>query len=106
VRILVADLVDEATVRESLGTLREDIADLAARLDVAEAAAETLPHRPKYLLLAHRLARRLLEVHLEWLDDVERELAPKGGRGPASARGRGESRGPSRAGRRAAPEPP
>jgi DNA-binding PadR family transcriptional regulator len=83
VRLLIADLVDEATVRESIGTLREDIADLAKRLDVAEAMAETLPHRRKYLLLGHRLSRRLLEVHLEWLDDVEGELAPRTGRGQA-----------------------
>jgi hypothetical protein len=78
VRLLVADLVGEATVRDGIGTLREDIADLARRLDVAEAMADTLPHRRKYLLLSHALARRLLEVHLEWLDEVERELAPKG----------------------------
>jgi DNA-binding PadR family transcriptional regulator len=73
-RLLVADLVGEAPVRESLGTLREDIADLSARLDEAEAAAENLPHRRKYLLMGHRLNRRLLEVHLEWLDEIEREL--------------------------------
>ena len=63
-RLLVADLVGEATIRESIATLREDIADLAARLDTAEAMAETLPHRRKYLLLSHQLSRRLLEVHL------------------------------------------
>jgi PadR family transcriptional regulator, regulatory protein AphA len=74
VRILAADLVGEATVRESIGTMRDDIADLAARLDVAEAMAESLPHRRKYLLLSHQLARRMLAVHLEWLDEVEREL--------------------------------
>jgi PadR family transcriptional regulator AphA len=73
-RLLVADLVGEAPVRESLATLREDIADLSARLDEAEAAAENLPHRRKYLLMGHRLNRRLLEVHLEWLDEIEREL--------------------------------
>ena len=73
-RVLVADLVGEAPVRESLGTLRDDIADLSARLDEAEAAAENLPHRRKYLLMGHRLNRRLLEVHLEWLDEIEREL--------------------------------
>ena len=74
VRMLITDLVGEAAVRESIGTLRADIADLAARLDIAEAIAETLPHRRKYLLLGHRLGRRLLETHLEWLDEVEREL--------------------------------
>jgi hypothetical protein len=36
VRILITDLVGEAVVRESIGTLRADIADLAARLDAAE----------------------------------------------------------------------
>ena len=73
-RVLVADLVCEAPVRESLATLRDDIADLSARLDEAEGAAENLPHRRKYLLMGHRLNRRLLEVHLEWLDEIEREL--------------------------------
>ena len=73
-RVLIADLVGEGPVRESLGTLRADIADLSARLDEAEAAAEKLPHRRKYLLMGHRLNRRLLAVHLEWLDEIEREL--------------------------------
>jgi hypothetical protein len=35
---------------------------------------EHLPHRRKYLLMSHRLNRRLLGVHLEWLDEIEREL--------------------------------
>ena len=74
VLLLAADLVDEADVRASLGSLRTDIAYLAARLDVAEAAADALPHRRKYLMMGHRLSRRLLDVHLEWLDEIEREL--------------------------------
>jgi DNA-binding PadR family transcriptional regulator len=75
IRLLVADLVDEAAVRESLGTLRQDIAEVAERLDEAEAMAATLPHREKYLMLGHGLSRRMLAVHLEWLDEVERELS-------------------------------
>jgi DNA-binding PadR family transcriptional regulator len=74
VLLLAADLVDEADVRRSLASLRTDIADLSARLDIAEAAADSLPHRRKYLLMGHRLSRRLLDVHLEWLDEIEREL--------------------------------
>jgi PadR family transcriptional regulator, regulatory protein AphA len=74
VLLLAADLVEEKDVRASLASLRTDIADLSARLDVAEAAAATLPHREKYLMMGHRLSRRLLEVHLEWLDEIEREL--------------------------------
>jgi hypothetical protein len=75
-RLLAADLVGEAPVRESVSALRSEIADLSARLDEAEAVAETLPHRRKYLLLNLRLARRLLAAHLEWVDEVEKELAP------------------------------
>jgi DNA-binding PadR family transcriptional regulator len=76
VRLLAADLVGEDAVVRGLSTLRDDIADLSVRLDEGAAAAERLPHRRKYLLLGNRLARRLLEVHLEWLDEVERELGP------------------------------
>jgi DNA-binding PadR family transcriptional regulator len=75
IRLLVADLVEERDVRESLATLRDDIAGLGAKLDEAEAMAASLPHREKYLMLAHRLSRRMLAVHLEWLDEVERELS-------------------------------
>lgn len=73
-RLLAADLVGERAVLESLRGLREEIADLNARLDVAEAVAETLPHRRKYLLLNHGLARRIVGAYADWLDDVEREL--------------------------------
>jgi DNA-binding PadR family transcriptional regulator len=68
-RLLICDLVGEEPTRESMATLRDDIADLLERLDEAEASAERLPHRRKYL-------RRLLELHLELVDTVERELAP------------------------------
>jgi PadR family transcriptional regulator AphA len=74
-RLLIADLVGEAPTRESIGTLREDLADLSARLDEAEASAEAIPHRRKYLLLVCGFLRRLLDLHEELIDDVERELA-------------------------------
>jgi DNA-binding PadR family transcriptional regulator len=60
-RLLIADLVGEESTRDSVGTLREDIADLSARLDDAEASVEALPHRRKYLLLVVGFLRRLLE---------------------------------------------
>jgi DNA-binding PadR family transcriptional regulator len=75
-RVLIADLVGEATTRESMSTLREDIADLSARLAETEARAATLPHRRTYLLLVAGFLRRLLELHLELVDEVERELDP------------------------------
>ena len=74
VRLLVTDLVGERPVAESFGSLRAEMADLAARIDVAEAMAETLPHRRKYLLIGARFARRFLDLHRELVDEVEREL--------------------------------
>jgi hypothetical protein len=76
-RLLIADLVGETPTRESVATLREDIADLVARVADAEASAENLPHRRKYLLLVCQFLRQLLDLHLEWIDEIERELAPK-----------------------------
>jgi DNA-binding PadR family transcriptional regulator len=75
IRLLAADLVGEDLVLRSLRALREHVADHEARLDVAEAVASTLQHRERYLLLNHRLARRIVEAHREWLDEVEAELA-------------------------------
>jgi DNA-binding PadR family transcriptional regulator len=74
-RLLIADLVGERVTRESMATLREDIADLHERLNEAEAGAEQLPHRRKYLLLVTGFLRELLELHLQLVDRVERELA-------------------------------
>jgi DNA-binding PadR family transcriptional regulator len=75
-RLLIADLVGEAVTRESISTIRGDINDLFDRLDEAEAHATALPSRTKYLLLVFGFLRRLLDLHLEFVDDLERELAP------------------------------
>jgi hypothetical protein len=76
VRLIAADLVGIEPVLESLQALGTDITDLLARIDVAEAVAATIPHRERILLLNHRLARDVLQAHLDWLDAIERELAP------------------------------
>jgi DNA-binding PadR family transcriptional regulator len=76
-RLLICDLVGEAPTRESVATLREDIADLSARLEESEERAAALPHRSKYLLLVIGFLRCLLELHLELVAEVERDLAPR-----------------------------
>ena len=76
-RLLLADLVGEEVTRESLATLRDDIADLWWRLDEGEKTAARLPHREKYLRMVIGFLRQLLELHLELVDEVERELAPE-----------------------------
>jgi DNA-binding PadR family transcriptional regulator len=73
-RLLAADLVGEAVVKESLLTMRDDLDDLRARLDVADDVAATLPDREKYLRLNHRLARRVVDAYEDWLEEIEREL--------------------------------
>ena len=75
-RVLISDLVGTEVTRDSLDKLREDIADLSARLDESEQTAEELPHRRAQLLLVNGFLRRLVDLHLEFVDEVERELAP------------------------------
>jgi PadR family transcriptional regulator, regulatory protein AphA len=74
VRLLAADLVGEEAVLDSLRALREEIVDISARLDAAEAIAATIPSRERYLQLNHRLARLIVKAHTDWLDEIEREL--------------------------------
>ena len=73
-RLLIADLVGAEVTRESIGTLREDIADLQARVDEMEARAQEFPHRQQSLVIVARFLRRLLALHLDLVDEVEREL--------------------------------
>jgi DNA-binding PadR family transcriptional regulator len=89
-RMLICDLAGEEVTRESMAALRDDLADIATRLDQAEDAAYDLPHREKYLLIANRFLRRYLELHEALVDEVERELsgpatAPRSARRPPSA---------------------
>jgi DNA-binding PadR family transcriptional regulator len=73
-RLLIADLVGERPTAEALGALRGDIDDLSARLDDAARTALDLPHRSTYLLIVVDFLRRYLDLHLELVDRVEREL--------------------------------
>ena len=75
VRLLIADLAGEDATRESIVALRDEIGELIGCLDASAAAAETLPHRRKYLLLVNDFLRRLVDLHEEFVDEVERELS-------------------------------
>jgi DNA-binding PadR family transcriptional regulator len=76
-RLLIADLVGDEVTRASMGTLRADIADLRARLDATEAGLDELPHRRRYLGLVVDHLRRTLDLHLQLVADVERELGDR-----------------------------
>lgn len=76
-RVLASDLAeDERVVVKSLEGLRNEIAELAAGIDEDERRALTIPHRERQLRLVRSLGRRLLQAHLEWLDEIESELRP------------------------------
>jgi DNA-binding PadR family transcriptional regulator len=85
-RLLIADLVGEGVTRESLLTLRDDVADLSARLDDAERTAASLPHRSKYLLMVIRFLRGLLELHIELTDQAEQSFESRSGSETGSSR--------------------
>jgi PadR family transcriptional regulator, regulatory protein AphA len=74
-RLLLCDLVGEPATRATMVALREDIADLTERLEESETTARALPHRSKYLLLVTDFLRHYLELHLELVDQVERDFA-------------------------------
>jgi DNA-binding PadR family transcriptional regulator len=77
-RVLSSDLAeDERVVGESLSAMRDEIAELSAGIDEDERRAPAIPHRQRQLKLVRSLGRRLLEAHLEWIDEVERELGDK-----------------------------
>lgn len=76
IRLFSSDLGDRAAVVESLCALREQLPELEALCDLYERRAQAFPHRAKAIVLELSLARRLIQAHREWVDEVERELAP------------------------------
>lgn len=73
-RMLIADLVGEEATRQGLSALRDDVAELQARIAENDEIARELPHRAKYLLAVNRFLRGLLELHLELVEGAEREF--------------------------------
>ena len=78
-RLLICDLVGEEVTRESIATLRTDLADVVARVDGAERRAGDLPQREKYLLIVTGFLRRFLDLHEQLVDEVEQELGSGAG---------------------------
>ena len=60
--------------RSSSPALREELSELERLLDEAAQAAKSIPHRRRNLELVHSLGRKLVAVHGEWADEVERDL--------------------------------
>jgi PadR family transcriptional regulator AphA len=79
VKLLAADLSDDATIRASLAGLRSGLERGYQNLDVMERRAASLPHRTRYLQLINDYGRRSLDAQREWLDAVQEALDGPGG---------------------------
>ena len=76
IRIQASDLADDPSVIvESFKSLRTEIEELSAILDEAERREPQVPHRRLQLQLLHSLGRRILQAHLDWIEEVEQEFA-------------------------------
>jgi PadR family transcriptional regulator AphA len=74
VKLLAADLSDDATIRASLAGLRGELERAYQNLAVMERRASSVPHRTRYLELINDYGRRSLDAQREWLDAVLQEL--------------------------------
>jgi PadR family transcriptional regulator, regulatory protein AphA len=74
-RLVAGDMLQDEEIVASLTAMRAQLDEhdrlIARSLDGID---ERLPHRARYLKLDYALAQRIVDVHREWLDDVEREL--------------------------------
>jgi DNA-binding PadR family transcriptional regulator len=74
-RVLSSDLAEDGrVVASSLQGLRDEIAEIEAGIDEDERRAPSIPHRERQLKLVRSLGRRLLQAHIDWIEEVEREL--------------------------------
>jgi len=73
-RSFASDLGDLDAVLASLQSLRDDLPRLEALCNTFEERAHAIPHRTKTTSLELSLARRLIQAHRHWIDDIQREL--------------------------------
>lgn len=74
VRLLVADLAPPEVVRSSLDALDEKLDLQERRLDEAPDAAGSFGPRGRWLMINHRLSRRMIEAQRAWIAEVRAAL--------------------------------
>lgn len=74
IRLWATELGDEDTVLQSLRALRDELPALRAIVDSHDEDPD-FPERDRALRLNQSLARRLIDAHLEWINEVEAEYA-------------------------------
>ncbi len=73
-RLLAGDLLDDEAIVAAFAAMRPELDRMEALLTEMEQQAPGVPHRERYLKLVHAHARRTIELHRRWVDEVEREL--------------------------------
>jgi PadR family transcriptional regulator, regulatory protein AphA len=71
IRLLASDLGNIEDVLASLRALGDELPRLEALIDLHDQRADSIPHRTRALKLNHALARRLIDAHRAWIDEVE-----------------------------------
>jgi DNA-binding PadR family transcriptional regulator len=74
VRLMAADLVDPADVREGLEAIRSQLEVAQAQVEEGRAQLPDLPERARLLAINHDYAQRFLDLQREWLAEAERAL--------------------------------
>ena len=92
-RVQASDLANDPTiVAASITAMRAEIAEQLHLSQESERRAAMFPHRELQLKLLRALGRRLLNAHLEWIDEVERELTASADNDSASGNRRRSQR--------------
>ena len=73
-RLLGAEFADPEALSASLESLRTPLAEGYAALANQLEVVEHLPHRASVIAVNHRLARRILDAHAEWLEEAQAML--------------------------------
>ena len=86
IRIQASDLAtDLGKVSVSIAAMRVEIDEQLRLLQESERRAPSFPHRQLQLRLLRSLGRRLLQAHLDWIEEVERDLAHAGRPDPVAS---------------------
>jgi PadR family transcriptional regulator AphA len=73
-RLLAGDMLSDAAIVESFRGMLPELERLESLAQEMYQQANRVPHRARYLRLSHAYALRLVQLHREWVSEIEREL--------------------------------
>jgi DNA-binding PadR family transcriptional regulator len=73
-RLLAGDLLGDAAIVQSFRGMLPELECLQALAQEMYDQADRVPRRARYLRLSHAYALRLVQLHREWISEIEHEL--------------------------------